>query len=133
MAKVSAEFIDEIRQSESFDATACMHCGQCTAMCPVGLDLLPRQLFRYVGAGLEGKVLENVETIFSCLLCKLCEENCPREVHIAENIRFLRNYVNRKVHKLAKEVRHAPADSTRSRRPGGQSGEKEERSAAVAA
>ncbi|MGD8896739.1 MAG: 4Fe-4S dicluster domain-containing protein [Acidobacteriota bacterium] len=133
MAKVNPEFIDEIRLSESFDATACMHCGQCTAMCPLGLDLLPRQLFRYVGAGLEGKVLENVETIFSCLLCKLCEENCPREVHIAENVRFLRNYVNRKVHGLAKEVRYAPADRTRSGRPGRQPGEKEERPAAVAA
>jgi heterodisulfide reductase subunit C len=102
MARVNTDFIDEVRQSNDFDATACMHCGQCTAICPMGLDLLPRRLFFHVGAGLEDKVIENLETIFSCLLCKLCEENCPREVKIAEDIRFLRNYINRKVHKLAR-------------------------------
>jgi len=59
-------------------------------------------LFLYVGAGLEDKVLENQETIFSCLLCRLCEENCPRDVNIAEDVRFLRNYINRKVFKLAR-------------------------------
>jgi heterodisulfide reductase subunit C len=68
----------------------------------MGLDLLPRRLFLYAGAGLEDKVLENVETIFSCLLCKLCEENCPRDVGIVEDVRFLRNVINRKVHKLAR-------------------------------
>jgi heterodisulfide reductase subunit C len=102
MARVNTDFIDEVRQSDTFDATACMHCGQCTAICPMGLDLLPRRLFFYVGAGLEDKVIENLETIFSCLLCKLCEENCPRDVNIAEDVRFLRNYINRKVHKLAR-------------------------------
>jgi heterodisulfide reductase subunit C len=102
MARVDPRFIDEIRLSESFDATACMHCGQCTAICPMGLDLLPRSLFRYVGLGLKDKVLENIPTIFSCLLCRLCEENCPRDVGIAENVRFLRNYVNRDVHRLAR-------------------------------
>jgi heterodisulfide reductase subunit C len=66
----------------------------------MGLDLLPRRLFRYVAAGLEDKLLENSQTVFSCLLCRLCEENCPRDVSIAENVRFLRNYVNRKVYRL---------------------------------
>jgi heterodisulfide reductase subunit C len=103
MARVNSEFIDEIRASDSFDAAACMHCGQCTAICPMGLDILPRALFLYVGMGLEDKVLENTETIFSCLLCKLCEENCPREVSIAEDLRFLRHYINRKVHKIARK------------------------------
>ncbi len=101
MARVNPKFIDEMRLLEAFDASACMHCGTCTALCPVGLDLLPRQLFRYVVAGLEDKVLENVPTVYSCLLCKLCEENCPRDVNIAENVRSLRNYINRKVFKLS--------------------------------
>jgi heterodisulfide reductase subunit C len=101
MARVNSDFIDRVRLSETFDATACMHCGQCTAICPMGLELLPRRLFRYVVAGLEEKVVENTETIFSCLLCRLCEENCPRDVGIAENVRFLRNYVNRNVYRLS--------------------------------
>jgi heterodisulfide reductase subunit C len=103
MARVNSRFIDEVRKSETFDAGACMQCGQCTAICPMGLDLLPRQMFLYVGAGLEDKVIENRETIFSCLLCKLCEEDCPRNVNIAEDVRFLRNYINRKVHGLARK------------------------------
>ena len=102
MARVNTKFLDEVILSELSDVTACMHCGQCTAICPMGLDLLPRRLFFYVGAGLEDKVIENSETIFSCLLCKLCEENCPRDVNIAEDVRFLRNYRNRKVHKLVR-------------------------------
>jgi heterodisulfide reductase subunit C len=63
---------------------------------------MPRQLFRYVVLGLEDKVLEQTETIFSCLLCRMCEGNCPADVRIAENVRTVRNYINRKVHKISR-------------------------------
>jgi hypothetical protein len=33
----------------------------------------------------------------------MCEENCPANVHIAENIRCLRCHVNRHVFKLVKD------------------------------
>ena len=33
-----------------------MNCGVCTATCPLGIDLLPRRLFRYVLLGLEDRV-----------------------------------------------------------------------------
>lgn len=103
MAKVNPKFIDKIRFSETFDATACLHCGVCTALCPIGFDLLPRRLFRYVALGLEGKLIENTATIYSCLLCKMCEENCPADVAIAENVRFLRNYINREIYRLVRD------------------------------
>jgi heterodisulfide reductase subunit C len=32
----------------------------------------------------------------------LCEENCPRDVNIAEDVRFLRNYINRTAHRVAR-------------------------------
>jgi len=102
MTKVNSNFIDEIKTAESFNATACMNCGVCTAICPMGLDLLPRQLFRYVVIGVEEKVLENQETIFSCLMCKMCEQNCPAGVNITENVRTLRRYINRKVFGLSR-------------------------------
>ena len=38
-----------------------------------------------------------IEPVFSCLLCKMCEENCPSGVHIAENLRTLRHHINRTV------------------------------------
>ena len=102
MARVDSKFIDEIKTTDSFNATACMNCGVCTAVCPMGLDILPRHLFRYVVVGVKEKVLENKETIFSCLLCKMCEQNCPAGVEIAENMRILRNYINRKIYGISR-------------------------------
>ncbi len=102
MLSVNTEFMDELGALESFNATACMNCGVCTAVCPMGLELLPRQLFRYVVVGAEEKILENQETIFSCLMCKMCEQNCPAEVKIAENVRTLRTYINRNVFGLSR-------------------------------
>jgi heterodisulfide reductase subunit C len=52
--------------------------------------------------GIEEKVLENQDTIFSCLMCKMCEQNCPADVKIAENVRTLRGYINRKVFGLSR-------------------------------
>jgi len=100
MALVNPDFVNEVKRSEDFNASACMNCGVCSAVCPMGLELLPRKLFRYVLLGLEDKVLANTETVYSCLLCKMCEANCPAQVHIAENVRFLRYYINKKVFKL---------------------------------
>jgi heterodisulfide reductase subunit C len=102
MSAINPQFIDKIRNSESFNATACMNCGVCTAVCPMGLELLPRQLFRYVIVGCEEKVLENQSTIFSCLLCKMCEQNCPAGVNIAENVRTLRVYFSKEVFELSR-------------------------------
>lgn len=95
MIKVNTEFLNGIRDSGEFNASACINCGSCTALCPMGINLLPRLLFRYVLIGAEDKVLENTENIYSCLLCRLCEENCPADVHIADNVRTLRVYINR--------------------------------------
>jgi heterodisulfide reductase subunit C len=94
MTKVSSTLAAELKQSEEFNAEACYHCGTCTALCPLGYKIIPRKLFRDVMLGLEGKVKESIPAIYSCLLCRLCEEYCPAEVHIAENIRYLRTYIN---------------------------------------
>ena len=102
MAVVNTKFIDEIGASGSFNAAACMNCGVCTAVCPMGLDLLPRQLFRYAVIGVEEKILEHQETIFSCLMCRMCEQNCPAGVKITENVRTLRGYINRTVFGLSR-------------------------------
>jgi heterodisulfide reductase subunit C2 len=80
-----------------FDATACMNCGVCTAICPAGVDVLPRRLFHLVMLGAEEDLLAQTETVYSCLLCKLCEDNCPAGVHITQNMRVLRNYCNHAV------------------------------------
>jgi len=98
MITVNAEFIEAVDQR--FDAAACMNCGVCTALCPMEIGPLPRQLFRHVMLGLEEKVLAETDTIYSCLLCKMCEVNCPAEVPIAENVRLLRNFINKRLYGL---------------------------------
>jgi hypothetical protein len=44
-----------------------MNCGVCTALCRVEIGILPRQVFRHAMLGLEEKLLEDSDTIFSCL------------------------------------------------------------------
>jgi heterodisulfide reductase subunit C len=82
------------------DASACLNCGSCTALCPLGLGVFPRRLFRYALLGARERLLENTEAVYSCLLCKMCEENCPAGVHITENVRSLRSYLDREVFRL---------------------------------
>lgn len=100
MTKLNPGFLAEVHRYGSFDATACMNCGSCTALCPIGLDLLPRALFHAVALGLDRKVFDHIDTLFTCLLCKMCEENCPAGVHIAGNVRTLRHFVNKTAHNL---------------------------------
>lgn len=94
MAVLERELPGRVWAVDAANAAACMSCGVCSAVCPVGIDILPRRLIRYALLGMEEKVLEEHEAVFSCLLCKLCEVNCPAGVHIAEHIRSLRHYIN---------------------------------------
>jgi heterodisulfide reductase subunit C2 len=80
---------------DGFDAEACMNCGFCTATCPLGIDVLPRRLFRYVVFGMEEAVRAESDAIFSCLLCRACEQSCPAGVHITDNVRMLRGWLFR--------------------------------------
>jgi heterodisulfide reductase subunit C len=102
MLKVDTEFLDNIKAAGGFDASACINCGSCTALCPLGIELSPRRLFRYALLGAKDKVLENSEEIYSCLQCRMCEENCPAGVPVAENVRALRAYINKIVYRLSR-------------------------------
>jgi heterodisulfide reductase subunit C2 len=100
MTTVNTAFIETI--DPRFNAIACMNCGVCTALCPLENIPLPRMLFRQVMLGLEDKIIENEDIIYSCLLCKMCEANCPAGVPIAENIRLLRNHLNSTLYGLGR-------------------------------
>jgi heterodisulfide reductase subunit C len=100
MTKVSSKLAAALKESEAFNAEACFHCGTCTALCPLSCKIVPRKLFREVMLGLEDKVKENIPDIYSCLLCRMCEEYCPAQVHITDNIRYLRKYINEAEFKL---------------------------------
>jgi len=102
MLKVNFEFLESMKLADDFNASACINCGSCTALCPMEINLLPRYLFRYVLMGIQDKILENTANIYSCLLCKMCEDNCPADVHIAEDVRALRVYINRNIYRLSR-------------------------------
>ncbi len=84
---------DKLRALGAFDAETCMSCGICTATCPLGIDVLPRQLLRHAALGLEQRIRDEQEVVFSCLLCRACEQSCPAGVHIAQDIRLLRRWL----------------------------------------
>ncbi|GEM_PF-253980 len=90
---VSDRLVRQLRSLGPFDADACMNCGVCTATCPLGTDLLPRRLFRYVVLGLVERVRSEHEAVFSCLLCRACESSCPGGVHITANVLALRHWL----------------------------------------
>ncbi len=92
MIRTDPSLLEEVAD-KGFNAQACFNCGTCTALCPMGLQWLPRELFRYVLLGADNKVRELSEVIFSCLLCRMCEAQCPRGVRITHNIRTLRRYL----------------------------------------
>ncbi len=96
-SRVDLAFAEAVATSDAFNAWACLNCGVCSAVCPIGIDLMPRKLFRYAILGLKDDLLEETDSIFQCLLCKLCEENCMANVHIAGNMRFLRGYIDDEV------------------------------------
>jgi heterodisulfide reductase subunit C len=95
MLAADCNLIDYVKKYGYFDASCCMNCGCCTAVCPADVEIIPRTLFRLVI--LEGKeeLLSSKEKVFSCLLCNSCEDNCPSGVKITENIRTLRNYFDK--------------------------------------
>ena len=100
MTKASSQLAARLKRSEEFNAEACYHCGTCTALCPLGYSIVPRKLFREVMLGLEDKIKGNIPAIYSCLLCRMCEEYCPSDVHIAENMRYLRKFINEEEYRL---------------------------------
>ena len=109
MLTVSPEFAKSMRLSDRFNANACINCGTCTAICPIGLHTLPRTMFRYALMGLQENIIENTDTVFTCLLCRACEDKCPANVKIAENMRVLRAYFNREVFEAKKPTPASPA------------------------
>ena len=69
----------------------CMQCGLCSGLCPwpaVDSPFRTRNLIRMGQMGLEG--FESDEILYACTTCRLCVENCPRQVAIIDVVRAMR-------------------------------------------
>ena len=54
--RVSPALAAEVKGLDGFNASACLNCGVCTALCPLGYEILPRKMFRLVLLGLEERL-----------------------------------------------------------------------------
>lgn len=69
----------------STELEKCIKCGMCKNLCPVFKSLREETVSpRGKAIILSEKMLD--EVIFKCNLCKACEEKCPLELKICDNI-----------------------------------------------
>lgn len=83
------ELAEVARKSKAW---ACYDCGKCTATCPiarVGGSYSPRRHILSSNTGNPDDVLE-LETLYACLTCSLCEQRCPAEVIYTDLIKAIR-------------------------------------------
>jgi len=73
----------------------CYQCGTCTASCPVSrfnYAYGPRRIIRMIQLGLKDRLLRhNLDLVWLCSYCYLCEERCPQDVRFPEVVTALRN------------------------------------------
>jgi len=62
---------------------ACISCGQCQNVCPVGL--IPHLFHKHVEQGLINESLANLR-IFNCIECNLCNYGCPSKIDLIGSI-----------------------------------------------
>jgi len=85
---MSKEKIEDIKKQLEL----CSNCGLCKQNCPVFRVLLNES---YSPRGKSILIKEEMfdEILYSCSLCKSCEETCPAEVKVCEAIRQAREII----------------------------------------
>ncbi len=88
------EVNEMIRETGGLDLNECMQCGLCSGICPWGKvdsPFLTRVLIRMGQLGMEG--YETDDILFACTTCKLCVDNCPRNIEIIDIIQAMRTTI----------------------------------------
>ena len=79
--------------------THCFSCQSCTTVCPVVgnyndpeqvLGLLPHQIMCSLGLGLT-EMASGARMLWDCLTCYKCQENCPQQVEVCDELYCLKN------------------------------------------
>jgi ferredoxin len=84
----------EIARYGAGDVTACMNCGNCTAVCPLtdGTGGFPRRIVHLLQVGHREKLRASLEP-WLCYYCGECTETCPRDANPAETMMAARRYL----------------------------------------
>ena len=95
--KVDPTFMKDLKAFGLSDANKCMHCGNCTAICPLseGDTTFPRKLIKYAQMGMKDKILQSPEP-WLCYYCGDCSDNCPRGADPGEFMMAMRRYLTSK-------------------------------------
>jgi heterodisulfide reductase subunit C/nitrate reductase gamma subunit len=82
----------------------CFSCQSCTTVCPVvgnyehperTLGLLPHQIMCSLGLGLT-EMASGARMIWDCLTCYRCQEDCPQQVEVCDELFRLKNIATQK-------------------------------------
>jgi heterodisulfide reductase subunit C len=78
-----ADFAQEVASRAGISLGACFHCLSCAAGCPALelMDYKPNQIIRMIQRGMREQVLES-RTIWICIGCFNCLDQCPNRVDI---------------------------------------------------
>lgn len=90
---VDPTLITEIKRHGAFDISACFHCGNCTAVCPLSSTAgsFPRKMIRLGQLGDRERLLGAPEA-WLCYYCGECSDTCPRQAEPGEYMAALRRY-----------------------------------------
>ena len=95
--KVDPNFMKDLKAFGLGDANKCMHCGNCTAICPLSENdnTFPRKLIKYAQMGMKDKILQSPEP-WLCYYCGDCSDSCPRGADPGEFMMVMRRYLTSK-------------------------------------
>lgn len=95
--KVDPKFMEDLKAFGLSDANKCMHCGNCTAICPLSKEdnTFPRKLIKYAQMGMKDKILKSPEP-WLCYYCGDCSDQCPRGADPGEFMMATRRYLTSK-------------------------------------
>jgi heterodisulfide reductase subunit C/coenzyme F420-reducing hydrogenase delta subunit len=93
-SKLDHAFVAEVQAEPGGEhLLTCWSCGTCAATCLVRRyesSFSPRLVLHKAGLGLREEVLSSAE-IWQCSSCDACYPRCPKEIHISEVMKALRN------------------------------------------